>query len=478
MTHTNSLFDFVPGLPIQQLQEELALGNQLTDLGKRKTARYLFDMHARGVHMETGHSTAVHYARSRLGMTAPEANRLLLAGRRLDQLPLVDDALVADEISWSKMLLIQRVTEPETQREWLEFAQGLNCRQLEFEVKRSVKGELPKRHGDSGLTDLRMTIKASVRIVNHQMWEQARRKVSAEIGMTATNEDMMIQAARLILSTDAEGKAEGRSKVKHSPFQLIIHQDAHGTWVHTDQGDVKLDEEEAARLAAQAELVPMAAPVADPDGKAPARLVKRVLARDNHRCQNCGCTLHLQVHHVEWRVNGGKTEEDLLASLCTRCHSMIHQGLLCLHGNRRNGFVFLDRSGTAVEGRAMPCSVPAALHTALASPPDSGNTHRDDLLRKFLMVGARRSLASKWGLPLLGSNAHASNTRGSNIRGSVRSATAPSTARPADRPSCPSPRSVARPVNPLSTSRRGRSSPVRGWPCACRDCGSRRCYVP
>jgi len=232
--------------------------------------------------------------------------------------------------------------------------------------------------------------------------------VAAELGINVTNEDLMIQAARLILSTDADGKAEGRSPVKHSPFQLIVHQDVDGARVHTDQGDIELGGEEADRLAAQAEVVPAAAPVADPAGKTPPRLVKRVLARDNHRCRNCMRTLHLQVHHVEWRVNGGKTEEDLLASLCTRCHSMIHQGLLSLHGNSRDGFVFLDRSGVAVEASAEPSAVAAALHTALASPPDTGNARKDNLLQRYLMVGARRGLASSYGRPLLPDGA---NTR-------------------------------------------------------------------
>ena len=81
-----------------------------------------------------------------------------------------------------------------------------------------------------------------------------------------------------------------------------MHQERDRAWVHTDQGDVELDGEEAERLAAIAETVPAAAPVADPDGKTPAGLVKRVLTRDNHRCSNCQRTLHLQVHHVEWRV--------------------------------------------------------------------------------------------------------------------------------------------------------------------------------
>ena len=396
----------------------LSFGNRLTLLGKRKVARYLFDMHDRGVYIESGHSSAIHFAKTRLGMSESEAKDTLLAGRRLQELPAVDAALLRDEIGWSKMMRIQRVAIPETETAWVELAKTSNCRQLECEVKRCHKGDLPKPKGDSGLPDLRVQVKASLMLANYQMWENARRKLSEEFRMTVTNEDMMNQVSRLILSTDADGKAEGRTAIKHSPFQLIVHRDETGTWVHTDRGDVDIEHAEAELLAAQAEVVPAAAPVKDDEGKTPHRVVKRVLARDDHRCQNCERFLHLQVHHVQWRVHGGKTEETLLASLCPTCHALVHQGLLTVLGNSRDGFCFVDRSGARVDravelGPEEPGSetlpetlsemLPAVLRTALAAPPDTGNPRRDTILRSFLLVGARRHLAPRYGAPLLGS---------------------------------------------------------------------------
>lgn len=238
-----------------------------------------------------------------------------------------------------------------------------------------------------------------------------KRKLSAEFRMHVTNEDMMIQAARLILSTDADGTDEGRSKVLHSPFQLIVHQDSSGTRVHTDQGDVELPEIQAERIAVQAEIIPAARPVADPDGETPAWLVQRVLARDNQTCQNCGQNLYLQVHHIEFRSQGGKTAEDKLVAVCSTCHSLIHQGLLHLHSDQSGGVTFLDAGGAGVESESAPglakrevasrevtsrglagghAAQHSVLGAALANPP---RTRADRLANTFRVVRTRRELA-------------------------------------------------------------------------------------
>ena len=80
---------------------------------------------------------------------------------------------------------------------------------------------------------------------------------------------------------------------------------------------------------------------------------------------------------------------------------MIHQGLLVVHGNSKDGFVFLDRAGTEVEASPEPAATVSAMHTALAAPPATGDAHKDNLLHRFLMVGARRRIASIHGHPEL-----------------------------------------------------------------------------
>ncbi len=404
---------FTPGLPVDQLQTELFDAYQITGLGNRKVARCLYEMKRRKAHILSGHKDAVHYAEARLGMSKRSAQEYVNVGMRLEDLPLVDAAIVTGEISWSKLKILVRVVVPETQTEWIERAKQLNTAKLSIDVARCERGQSPKKIGDSGLPERRMRVTSDLLLANHELWEQAKRKLSAECSTQLSNEDMMIQSSRMILSTDADGTVEGRTAVKHSPFQLIIHQDAEGTWVHTSEGDVPLSEEQARLLAEQAEQVPAARPVKNPDGKTPAWQVRRVIARDNNRCQNCNDASHLQVHHVEFRENGGQTEEDVLASLCSDCHSMVHRGLLQMHGDAKDGFVFLDRSGEPVDSAdtlsgsdrlSQPDTVVHFLPvTGFPPPKNPFDIHvRNHLHRTMRLSGARTELApqgiaSFWG---------------------------------------------------------------------------------
>jgi 5-methylcytosine-specific restriction endonuclease McrA len=50
------------------------------------------------------------------------------------------------------------------------------------------------------------------------------------------------------------------------------------------------------------------------------------LKRDGMRCQFCGRREHLQVHHIEFRSQGGADDPDNLITLCSDCHHDLHAG--------------------------------------------------------------------------------------------------------------------------------------------------------
>jgi RNA-directed DNA polymerase len=45
-----------------------------------------------------------------------------------------------------------------------------------------------------------------------------------------------------------------------------------------------------------------------------------VLARDKHRCQDCGANTNIDVHHIVERRKGGQDEPENLVTLCEKCH--------------------------------------------------------------------------------------------------------------------------------------------------------------
>jgi len=55
------------------------------------------------------------------------------------------------------------------------------------------------------------------------------------------------------------------------------------------------------------------------------KLRQKVLRRDAWRCQSCGAMANLEVHHKEFRSQGGDDSEDNLITLCSTCHAHAHQ---------------------------------------------------------------------------------------------------------------------------------------------------------
>lgn len=52
---------------------------------------------------------------------------------------------------------------------------------------------------------------------------------------------------------------------------------------------------------------------------------RRVLDRDGHRCQDCGATRRLHVHHLTYRNFGHEPHYELL-TVCEDCHDARHGG--------------------------------------------------------------------------------------------------------------------------------------------------------
>src|ERR1700691_6217497 len=55
-----------------------------------------------------------------------------------------------------------------------------------------------------------------------------------------------------------------------------------------------------------------------------ARLRREILERDGWRCQKCGCSKNLDVHHIKRRSALGDHAETNLITLCRKCHQIVH----------------------------------------------------------------------------------------------------------------------------------------------------------
>jgi 5-methylcytosine-specific restriction endonuclease McrA len=62
------------------------------------------------------------------------------------------------------------------------------------------------------------------------------------------------------------------------------------------------------------------------DPKIYEQLRNEVVRRDNWRCQSCGTTSNLEVHHKEFRGHSGDDSDENLITLCHECHAALHDG--------------------------------------------------------------------------------------------------------------------------------------------------------
>lgn len=55
----------------------------------------------------------------------------------------------------------------------------------------------------------------------------------------------------------------------------------------------------------------------------PSPIRERIFFRDKYRCQVCEGRIHLSVHHVIPRLEGGSDDEQNLITLCSKCHDEV-----------------------------------------------------------------------------------------------------------------------------------------------------------
>lgn len=345
--HTPAL-QLVAGLSPEEVQHRLRDANRATDLGHRMLAFYLHEMQERRLHQLSGHSSAVHYATARLGMSRRRARQLVAAGRELTELSEVDTAFCRGDLSWSKVRLLTEVAVPGTQSRWIERASEICCRELEHEVRTTERGRPPRREDRLGLPVVRFVVKASLDALGQAQWEKARQRLQDELGRPVTDAELLANLAESFL--------KGEGSAGHSSYQVMVKQcpDCEGAAVETEEGSVPADRTTAAMVACDGERVGLDR---DIDQPTPRWLRRGVLARDGGRCRSCRSTQRLMVHHVHFRSRGGRSTADNLVTLCAHCHSLVHEGLLRIEGEDQRRLSFVNRQGQGLECEPAPGTV-------------------------------------------------------------------------------------------------------------------------
>ena len=130
--------DYRPGLATWELIIEVRALLATERRAERLVCRYLADLADRVQQRQDlmlhRYMDELHAARSCFGLGARDARERMRVGRALRQLPEIERAFVAGELSYSRVREVTRIATATDEPEWLELARRLDMRALERRV--------------------------------------------------------------------------------------------------------------------------------------------------------------------------------------------------------------------------------------------------------------------------------------------------------------------------------------------------------
>ncbi len=343
------------GLPLEEVERRLGLAYATAGLKHRVVAFYLAEIDARGLHHLAGCRSTPQYAAARFGMSRREAHDLLVAGKALRELTLIDQAFCEGKLCWSKVRELIKVATPPHQERWIRTAQMMHIDELALEVRLAGPGNPPRDRDDrKGLPEIRLRLNTMLPPDVYAKWEQAKRKIQDESGGTLAEWECFEAMCDLTLLTREDGTVPGKTRVIDSPYCVLINYEGDsGATVETDLGILPVDPVTAETIACGCCHVDAKHVDRKADRDIPQPLRRRVMAHWGGRCACCRSRHRVQVHHVIWVSRGGKTEFENLVPLCRRCHSLVHGGLLVIEGAFPE-WRFVDKESREVNGASPP----------------------------------------------------------------------------------------------------------------------------
>ena len=371
--------ELVEGLAPEACLARALAAERVVDLGNLVCGFYWWEIKRRAAWVELGHSSLAAMIRSLSHESVRVIEERMITARGIVELPQTRAAFEAGKLQWAAVRALVRVATPETERRWIEWAEGRPTNRVAKHVAGREKGDLPADPARQRIHTPKANRGADLNPGELELFERVRAMVSAVLAREATDRDVIVFTTSVLARLRPDGSIPGWKVVADDPYLLHVKQDAEGRpFVDGHEGEpVLLDPETLASMGrfpfrsreVAAALRPLDAScvelaLLDPenagelvpeearDVPTPAALRDKTLLRDGHRCRICGSRENLAAHHRRWRSYGGPTALSNLLTACERCHSLVHARLLIVLGDPEGELRLLDRQGRPTGGRA------------------------------------------------------------------------------------------------------------------------------
>ena len=308
----------------------------------------------------------------RCDLSLATAREKVRVAHALKTLRLVSEAFSSGELSYSKVRSLTRVARADNEEELLAFALrntasfvAERCRELKMGSVDSLgvaerafanRALRVRRDADRGM----MSITVDLPLEAGELLDKALGKARddevldlADVVDTAWSK-RQADAFVTILKDYLGGGSESSSAVSDN-YLVTIHVDQSA--LTGDGGRSALPVETVKRLCCDGNAVVV---TEDSHGQPlsigrksrviPTAIQRAVRARDNGCCGFPGCNNRrfLHCHHVEHWSNGGETSLDNLMLLCTRHHTLVHEGGFRIERDFQHYWAFYRPDGIAV----------------------------------------------------------------------------------------------------------------------------------
>lgn len=293
---------------------------------------------------DDGAWSAAHWLSMRYGISQWKAFRIINAGRALPQLPAVSAAFASGCIGIDKVLELTRFATAENEADLLAWASGVNTAAVRRKADLWNKNteDLQAEHArscswwfyDEGR---RFGLEADLPASQGVVVAKALERMSAQIPVMPGEEEAFYPDERRADALFALASARVAADPDPDRATVVVHADLEGLLSGTGgcevEGGPVIHPETARRLACNARTQTI---VEDRSGhvhhvgalkREPSAWMLRQVRHRDKGCvfPACGTTRFTEAHHIRFWSNGGATDLENLALICSFHHRLVHE---------------------------------------------------------------------------------------------------------------------------------------------------------
>lgn len=384
---------------VQQNEEWRRLHQRLRGIAKRRAAldaeeaRCLREAYETKLWRRFGYAHINEYLERALGYSPQVGVERLRVALALAELPQIEASLADGALPYSAVRELTRVANAETEQAWLYKAWGKSLREIEQMVSGRKRGDRPEDPANPDLVTRVVRLELAPAVF--AMFRQVRSAMADEHGGHLDDSAVMEILCRRAL--------EGGECADRPPYQIALTVcDACGRgWQNGAGREIEVPREVIDRARCDAEEIGSLSAEHPERTRATVtpRVRRQVLARDQHRCTVPGCrsARNLDLHHVEYRQDGGGNEMGNLTIVCSAHHQYLHDGLLTIRGRAPDALEFSWRESGEDRVRAADTGAERAAAGGAGAPVCSAPATIDDRpLRAEDPKGQPERLTRRW----------------------------------------------------------------------------------